>query len=112
MSCSTDAPATPARPRLPLVCSDRKLDRERRALALARLEPDATVHPSDQLARDVEAEARAADAARELRVEAVELLEDPLLLGRRHAEPTIANLEADHRVAPAHDHVDCAPVMR
>ena len=45
-----------------------------------RLDPDASVHPVHELAADVEAEPGAADAAGQVRVEAVELLEDPPLL--------------------------------
>src|SRR5207248_1656845 len=65
---------------------DRQLDGERRAATAVRSHPDPAVHPVHELAADVEAEAGAADTARELRVEAEELLEDARLLRRRDAE--------------------------
>src|SRR5262249_55894693 len=66
---------------------DRQLDPERRADAERRLDVDLAPHPPQELAADVEAEAGAADAPPEVRVEAVELLEDPLLLVERDSEP-------------------------
>src|SRR5207237_8542158 len=60
--------------------SPRQLDREGRATARRRVDPDAAVHPLDELPADVESQAAAADAVRLRRVEAVELLEDPLVL--------------------------------
>ena len=58
------------------------------------LDPDPAAHPAHDLAADVEAEARAADAAREIRVEAIELLEDPLVLGGRDSESPVADGES------------------
>src|SRR6266550_4182303 len=59
---------------------------------------EGAVHLLDALARDVEAEPGAADATGHLRVEAIELLEDALLLRRRDSEPLVAHLDA-HAVA-------------
>src|SRR4051812_27349232 len=66
-----------------------QLDRERRAAGI-RLDADRPVHAGHELAADVEAEACAADAAAHVRVEADELLEDPLLLALRDAGAAIA----------------------
>ena len=74
---------------------ERQLEREGRAARPAPTRPDPAAHAADDLAADVEAEAGAADAAREVRVEAEELLEDPLVLGGRDAEPAVADGEAD-----------------
>ena len=53
----------------------------------------------DELAADVEAEARAADAAGHVRVEAVELLEDAPLLGGGDAEALVVDGKAHARRA-------------
>ena len=63
------------------VLRERKVDVERRACSLARSQPDPALHAAHELPRDVEAQAAPADAAAEVRVDAVELAEDPLLLG-------------------------------
>ena len=60
---------------------ERELHRERRALAGQRLGPDPAAVDLDEPARDREAEAGAAVAARALGPGAVEGLEDPLELG-------------------------------
>src|SRR6184192_1747005 len=70
---------------------ERQVDVERRALALARGDPDASLHATDELAADVEPEAGAPDASPLLRVDAVELAEDPLLLGSRDADALVPN---------------------
>src|SRR5262249_9184814 len=57
-----------------------ELDDEGRARARLGADVQSAAHPPHELARDIEAEARAARGASELRVAAVELLEDPLLL--------------------------------
>src|SRR3954452_4382415 len=69
-----------------------ELNRERRHVR-ARLDCDRAVHPRHELAADVEAEAGPADAAAHVRVEADELLEDPLLLAVRDARPAVADGE-------------------
>ena len=56
-------------------------------------------HAVDQLLADVEAETGPAHAARHLRIGAVELLEDPLLLFRRDAEALVPHAEANEAVA-------------
>src|SRR5262245_16756967 len=69
--------------------SERELGDERRPARAARLDPDPAAHPVEELTADVEAEARAADTAREVGVEAIELLEDPHVLGGRDAETLV-----------------------
>ena len=54
------------------------------------LDPDTSSHTVDQLAADVETEARTTDCVDHLR-NAVELLEDSLLLGLRNTDPLVAN---------------------
>src|SRR5215211_3896876 len=68
----------------------RQLDKECRADSLTRFDPDRPPHPSDQLAADVEAETGAGDCDAHVR-EAVESLEDPLLLGLRNANALVAD---------------------
>src|SRR5215216_1411206 len=65
----------------------RKLEVERGALAFLGLEPDAPTHPLDQLAADIEPEPGSADALRHVRIQAVELLEDPglVVVGNPHS---------------------------
>src|ERR1700675_3021569 len=74
---------------------DRQLDGERRAASPVRGDPDTAVHAVHELAADVEAEAGAADAAGQVRVEPEELLEDSRLLCLRDAETLVFDLEAD-----------------
>src|SRR5581483_9816671 len=71
-----------------------QLDPEGRAVAVARVDADPPVHPADELAADVEAEAGAADTAVQMGFETVELLEDPLLLVRRDTVTAVRDLEA------------------
>src|SRR5206468_5630376 len=47
------------------------------------------------LARDVQPESAPPDAAAELRIDAVELSEDPLLLGGRDPDPLVADGDPD-----------------
>ena len=70
---------------------ERQLDEECRTNSLARFDPDAASHASDEFPADVEAEAGAADSPGHVRVEAVELLEDPLLLGLRNTDALVAD---------------------
>src|SRR6476661_9535805 len=63
-------------------------------LAGLRADREGAAHPHDELARDEEPEPATADAAREGRVEPVELLEDPLLLALRDSESLVAHGEA------------------
>src|SRR5512132_2578326 len=86
---------------------ERQLDEEGRTDALGRLDPDGAAHPPDQLAADVEAETRAADGAGHVR-EAVELLEDPLLLGLRNADPFVAYGHAQAGPTRLEPHLDAA----
>src|SRR5215212_11303339 len=71
-----------------------KVDREGRASPGLRFDRDRPAHPPHELARDVEAEPRAAARSGELRVEAIELLEDPLLLSRGDADAGVLHRDA------------------
>src|SRR5207253_8404104 len=73
---------------------DRELEHERRSLARVGVDPDPAPHRADELAADVEPEATSPDAAPMVRIEAIELLEDPLLLAERDAEPLVADGKA------------------
>src|SRR3954470_7480956 len=82
----------------------RKLEPEPRAAALDALEAHAALVGLDDLAREGEPEAGAADRALRRPWGAVEALEDPLLLGARDAEAVVADGDADDVVAhPALD---------
>ena len=76
---------------------ERKLHDEGRALAFFRADGEPTIHPADELAADVEAEPRPADAARELGIDPVELAEDPLLLPVGDAEALVRDREPEVR---------------
>src|SRR5262245_25763292 len=89
----------------------RDLHEEGRALAVVRLDPDASVEPVDELTADVETEAGAPDAARHVRIEAIELLEDAPALGCRDAEPAVAD-RPQHVVVPALDADVHGPAVR
>src|SRR5437868_7430084 len=94
--------------------SDRARQRngERRPGAAPRADGEQSPHLLDDLARDVQPEPRTADAARHLRIEAVELLEDPALFGRRDAEALVRDVDA-HPVGSIDDaQLDPAPVGR
>src|SRR2546423_11671798 len=71
----------------PVVARCRDPDIEDRSLGVVRLDPDPPADPPDELAGDVEAEPRAADAAGHVGVEAVEIFGDPVALrgGGGHA---------------------------
>ena len=68
---------------------DRQRERERRAHALLGLDPDPAAVLLDDVARDREAEARAADPRDARPVDLVEPLEDPGLVGLRDADPVV-----------------------
>src|SRR5205085_7739477 len=91
---------------------DRQLKHERRAHAGLRADREAAAHQLDELARDEQAEAAAADATAHAGVEATELLEDPRLLVVRDPEPLVADGEADDAVFRGQDHVDPAAARR
>src|SRR5436309_5912670 len=74
-----------------------ELEDEGRAFPGVRLDPDLPAHPLDEPLADVETEAGPAHALSHLGVEAVELLEDPLLLMRGDSESLVAHAEP-HRV--------------
>src|ERR671922_631414 len=71
----------------------RQVEQERRPLALLRRDRHAALHPTRQLSADVEPEPRAAHAAAEVRIDAVELPEDPLQLAVRDPEALVADRE-------------------
>ncbi len=94
----------------------RQLDEECRTISPARFDPDAASHASDQFAADVETETGAADSPGRVRIQAVELLEDPLLLGLRNTDALVTNryakvsptrLELDLDTAGAKRILDC-----
>src|SRR5256714_15658158 len=86
----------------------RQLDREGGAAARRRLHQDTAFHPLDELAADVQAEAAAADAVRLRRVEAVELLEDPLVLLGRDAGSLVADRDRDRPLVRPDAHLGAA----
>ena len=63
--------------------SEGQLDHEARSLAGVGRDPDPAFHAANELPADVKTEPRSAHAAREVRVEPVELREDPFMLGGR-----------------------------
>src|SRR6478672_12511857 len=83
-------------------CRYRQFEAEVRAAALTRLDRDRAVHPAHELAGDVEAKPGTAHAAGQIRVDAVELVEDPALLAQRHPEPGVDDAEP-HSVVEALD---------
>src|SRR5947208_13386388 len=76
----------------------RKLDDERRAGAELGVELQAASHALGELASDVEPEARAARRTCELRIGAIELLEDLRLVGEGDPRPRIDDADPDHTV--------------
>src|SRR5437868_9827909 len=85
--------------------ASRQRDGERRARSRLRADREGAAHLRDDLARDEQAETGAADSAGHRCVQPVELLEDPLLLGRRNPGPFVAHVDADARGFVAHGHV-------
>jgi putative membrane protein len=86
-----------------------QLEREGRALPGLRLDPDVAVHRPDQLAADVEPKAGSADAAPMVGVEAVELVEDPLLLAHRDPETLVVDTEPELVAHRRELHFDSPP---
>src|ERR1051326_4943015 len=80
-----------------LVVIDRQDQRERRAAAGRRLHVDAAVMELDEVPRQRQAEARAAAARAPAELRLVELVEDPLQVVGRDADPLVAHVDA-HRV--------------
>src|SRR5581483_5770365 len=111
-------PAGSGRVRDPPVGDDRRrhllrdLDHEGRSGLPVRLDPDPSVDPADELTADIEAEPGPADAPLHVRIEAIELLEDPPLLRRRNAEALVADREADVPVARLERERDRAAARR
>src|SRR5579862_8892027 len=90
-----------------------QLDPEGRTSPDLRVDADRATHARHQLARDVQPEPRPAHAGGLRRVKAVELLEDPLLLRDRDADPVVFNLDDDRLVwAVAQAHLDRPAVRR
>src|SRR5919198_4140169 len=90
----------------------RELEEEGRALAFGGRDPDAHVHPLHELAADVEPEPGASYPAGQVRVESVELLEDPPLLVERDADPLVTYGEADAPLLRLDADLDRAAVER
>src|SRR5438094_449803 len=80
----------------------RDLDVEDGAAAVVGLDPDPAAHPADKLPGDVQAEPSPADSPRHVRIEPVELLEDPGFLGTRYAESLVGDGEANVVVGRFH----------
>src|SRR5207237_2236952 len=91
---------------------DGQVDVERRALALARLDPHVPLHPPRELPADVEPEAGSADAPAQGWVDSVELAEDLVLLGHGDADAVVADGEADPVGARLELEPDAAAVGR
>src|SRR3989442_4406622 len=72
----------------------RDLDVEDRPATVVRLDPDSALHAAHELVRDVETEARSADASLHVRVEPVELFEDPALFPAWDPEALVGDREA------------------
>src|SRR6266536_1508872 len=90
--------ASPRPEEVTLYVGPRQLDHERRAGARRRADVEPTAHALHELARDVEAEPGASLGPRQLRPGAVELLEDPLLLGERDAGAGVGDEDEDGAV--------------
>src|SRR5215218_7608890 len=91
----------------------RQGERERRAPPFARVDPDAPAHGVEQLLGDEEAEPRA--AAGEVpaaALGAIELGEDPRLLGLRDADPLVLDAHLDGVVAATRNDADGTPAGR
>src|SRR5207247_5805982 len=101
-----------ARPRGACLGADRKQDSEARALAGLGVDLEPPIHALDELAADVEAQPAAADAAGLLRIEPVELLEDPLLLRARDPEPLVGHFDQALTVGRLEPNLDVAAVWR
>src|SRR6266700_2606869 len=81
--------------------SEWELEEERRSGAVLGLDPDPSAHALDELARDVQPEARPAHALQQRGIEAIELLEDSVALGLRNARAFVPDPEARPAAAPA-----------
>src|SRR5262249_41001157 len=90
----------------------RDLDIERRAGKAVRFDPDPAVDAAHELAADVEAESRPADAAGRLEGQAVEPLEDQPLLALRDAGTGVADREAHMLVHGLERYLDRPTVGR
>src|SRR6185437_10782906 len=89
-----------------------ELERRRRAEARLGLDPDPPAHRADEFPADVEPEPRAADSTSLVRIEAVELLEDPLLLAERDPQALVSDGEAQPLPDARDRHVDATSRRR
>src|SRR6266511_2838936 len=76
----------------------RQLDDERCPGAGLGVELKTAAHALGELARDVQPETRSTRRARELRVGAIELLEDSLLIGQADSRTSVGDTDPDHAV--------------
>jgi len=83
-----------------------KLEDDSGSFGALRVYPDASAHPLEQPAGDVEAEPGAADALQHLRIEAMELLEHALALGLRDSDSVVGNHEPDVAVMDGGAHAN------
>src|SRR5215211_8980825 len=90
----------------------RELEEERGAFALLGLQPDLPAHPFDELATDVEAKAGSADALDHVRIEPVELLEDPALLVGWDPHSLVGDAEEHAALGRVDSQLDPSPVRR
>src|SRR5688500_13615876 len=86
-----------------------ELEHEDRAATLVGVDPDAAAHGRDEALGEEEAQTGLPGADRPGgRVAAVELAEDPLLLGVRDPDPLVLDADLDGVLAPARGHGDGA----
>src|SRR5215210_840527 len=90
----------------------RELEEERRAYPGPGADADPAAHPADELAADVEPEPGAARNLSLMRIRAVELLEDRLLLRKRDPDPLVLDLDADGRLRTRRGDLHLAAVGR
>src|SRR5207248_2206772 len=84
----------------------RQLEAERRAGAWERAQAETSAHSLGELPRDVEAETRSSRRAPQLRIAAIELLEDPLLFHNRDAAAAVGDADPHDAIRLVDVHAD------